>query len=192
MASGYFSPLAIGLADGPAITAAAATSCLPVTGKFTFPPNSLSAGSIIRVTAQGRISNAVTTPGTARLDVRLNNLVILDTGALTLNQVAKTNLPWWFDCIIACRVPGVIGTSSFFGFGRFQSEAIVGSPLASVGGSGSLLSAMAAGPETAPAPTLLVDTTVANPFDMFFTQTVTTGSFTVHNFLMETGSLALT
>lgn len=189
MAGGYMSPIAIATADGPTLTAASAASCLPVTAYFTFPPNGLIAGSLLRITAQGRISNVVTTPGTARLDIRLGGTVIFDTGALTLNQVAKTTLPWWFDAMIVCRAVGASG--NFFGFGRFHSEAIVGSPLASAGGSGSLISAVSGGPDTAPAVGGSVNTTVANIFDCFFTQTVATGSFTVHNFMLETGAIAL-
>jgi hypothetical protein len=189
MGIGYWSPLPITLADGPTLTAAAAASCLPVTTKCTFSPNAIVPGSVIRITANGRISNPITTPGTARLDVRIGNLVALDTGALILNQVAKTTLPWWFDGVIICRQSGPIGTALMFGFGRFQSESIVGSPLASVGGSGSLLSDMAAGPETAPATTALIDTTVSNTFDCFWTQTVV-ASFTVHSFIADTFNIA--
>jgi hypothetical protein len=189
MASGFWSPVAIASADGPTLTAAAAATCLPVTAKFTFPPNTFTPGSMMRITAQGRISNVVTTPGTARLDIRLGT-VIFDTGALALNVVAKTTLPWWFECLITCRAVGT--ASNFFGFGRFQSEAIVGSGLASAGGAGALISSVSGGPETAPAVGSNVDTTAALAFDMFFTQTVATGSFTVHQFVLETGSVALT
>jgi len=190
MASGFFSPVSIGTGDGPTLTAASAATCLPVSAKFTFPPNSIVQGSLLKISAQGRISNAVTTPGTARLDVRLGGTVIFDTGALALNAVAKTTLPWWFEAVIVCRANGTTG--NFFGFGRFQSESVVGSGLASAGGSGSLISAVSGGPETAPAVGGSVDLTVAAAFDVFFTQTVATGSFTVHNFLLETGSIATT
>lgn len=189
MASGYVAPLAIAAADGPTLTAAAAASCLPVTAKFTFPPNSFAVGSGIRITAAGRISNVVTTPGTARLDVRLGGTVIFDTGALALNTVAKTTLPWLFNGFITCRAVGATG--NFFGLGRFQSEAIVGSPLANAGGAGALLSSVSGGPETAPTVGGNVDLTVANSFDMFFTQTVATGSFTVHQLLLESFAVAL-
>jgi hypothetical protein len=189
MASGYWSPVAIASADGPAATAAAATSVLPVSSLFTFPPNSFVVGSAMRITAQGRISNVITSPGTARLDVRLGGTVIFDTGPLALNAVAKTTLPWWFDALIVCRAVGATG--NFFGFGRLQSESIVGSPLASTGGSGSLISAVSGGPETAPAVGGSVNTTVSNLFDFQFTQTLTTGSFTVHNFILETGTVAM-
>jgi hypothetical protein len=189
MAAGFRSILQVAGADGPPITVASAASCLPVTAKYTFPPNAFVIPSTLRIHANGRISNVVTTPGTARIDIRLGGTVIFDTGALILNQVAKVTLPWWFDCYLTCRAIGA--TANFMGMGRFQSEAIVGSPLASVGGSGSLLSAVSGGPETAPAVGGNVDITIANAFDMFFTQTVTTGSFTVHQLFLEGLGLAI-
>lgn len=191
MASGVWTPLAVATGDGPAVTATGGLTCLPVTAKYTFAPNVLGVGTCLRITAQGRISNVITTPGTARLDVRLGGTVMFDTGALILNQVAKTTLPWWLDCMLIVRAVGSSTSANAFGFGRFQSEAIVGSPLASIGGSGSLLSAASAGPETAPAVGAGFDSTISNTFDMFFTQTVTTGTFTVHNLVLESGSVAL-
>src|SRR5580765_6891942 len=140
MASGFSTPQAIAVADGPTLTAAAAASCLPVTAKVTFPPNAFNLGSVMRIYASGRISNAVTTPGTARLDVRMGaagSTVIYDTGALTLNQVVKATLPWEFIATLTCRAVGATG--NFWGGGRFQAESVVGSPLPTVGGSGALM-----------------------------------------------------
>lgn len=180
MPGGFFQIQAVAVADGPTLTAAAAATCLPVTAKYTFAPNSLVQGSVIRIDAQGRISNVVTTPGTARLDVRLGGTIIYDTGALTLNQVVKTTLPWSFNVTLVCRAVGASG--NFFGLGRFKAESIVGSPLPTVGGSGDLMV-----PTGVTAVGGAVDLTVANTFDLFFTQTVGTGSFTVHNLVMESG-----
>jgi hypothetical protein len=55
MASGFPAVVAIASADGPPITAAAATSCLPVTGRFTFPPNAFAVGSAMHIHASGRM-----------------------------------------------------------------------------------------------------------------------------------------
>ena len=190
MASGYLAPLAIGTGDGPTLTAAAAATCLPVTAKMTFPPNSIQVGSTFRITAQGRISCVVTTPGTARFDIRLGSTVIFDTGALNLNIVAKTTLPWWLDIFLTCRTAGSSG--NFFGFGKWTSEAYINTAVATTGPApGSVISSVSGGPETAPAVGSNVDLTASNTFDMFFTQTVATGSFTVHNFMLESAGLAL-
>jgi hypothetical protein len=161
---------------------------LPVTAKFTFPQNAFAVGSALRIHASGRISNAVTTPGTARLDIRMGasgTTVVYDTGALTLNQVAKATLPWVFNGWLTCRAVGTSG--NFWGVGSFEAESIVGSPLPTVGGSGGLIV-----PTGVTAIGANVDLTVANVFDFFFTQTVATGSFTVHQFILETLGVALT
>lgn len=189
MASGYWAPLAIASADGPTLTAAASATCLPVTALYTFSPNAFVVGGTLRVRAAGRISCVVTTPGTARIDIRLGGTVIFDTGPLNLNTTAKTTVPWWFDCDMTCRAVGAAG--NFFSFGMFTSSAIIGSPAATAGGNGGLVSAVSGGPATAPAVGGNINTTISNTFDCFFTQTVATGSFTVHNFVMEAGAVAV-
>ncbi len=188
MAAGLWTPLAIAVGDGPAVTTTTASTCLPVTAKYTFPPNSIVVGTVLHVLAWGRMSNVVTTPGTARFDVRLGGTVCFDSGAMTLNAVVKTTLPWRLEIEMICRAQGSGTSANLFGFSVFEAENIVGSPLASVGGSGGLLSASASGPETAPAVGGGFDSTIANTFDLFFTQTVTTGTMTVHNFRLSSAS----
>lgn len=191
MASGYWSPLAVGVADGPTLTAASAATCLPVSAKYTFPPNSIQQGTCLRVWAQGRISCVVTTPGTARFDLRLASTVIFDSGAMNLNTTAQTTVPWWLNIVLTCRTSGSSG--NFFGFSDFASVAVVGSASVTTGGNNELISSVSGGPGSAPAVTPAggVDLTVSNTFDMFFTQTVATGSLTVHNFVLESGSVFL-
>ena len=80
--------------DGPALTAAAAASCVPTYFPTTLPAGYWQIGRIWRLTMSGRISNVITTPGTARWDVRLGGIVAFDTLAMPLNIVAKTNVSW--------------------------------------------------------------------------------------------------
>lgn len=189
MASGYWSPLAIATADGPTLTAAAAATCLPVTALYTFPPNAIGVGTMLHVRASGRMSCVITTPGTARFDLRLGGTVIFDTGALPMNVVAKTTVPFWLEVFVTCRSTGA--SPSFFGSGALLTEALLGG-LPSASGDGSFyLSAVAAGADSAPVVVSAGNTTVANAFDMFFTQTVATGSVTVHQFSLSSGSVAL-
>lgn len=172
-----------GTTDGPTLTAAAAASCIPTNSKIVLPNNYFFVGKKLRIVMQGRISNAVTTPGTARFDVRMGTAgttVVFDTGAMNLNVVAKTNVPWWLEIVLPCRAVGTGTSSNFFGFGEFQSEAVVGSPVNTAGGNGALIV-----PVGAPAVGGGFDNTVANVIDMFFTQTVATGSMTVHNYQIE-------
>lgn len=167
-------------ADGTAITAAAAASCIHASAKYTLPPNFFSVGKMLRLKAQGRISNVVTTPGTARFDLRFGSTVVWDSGALNLNIVAKTNVPWDLEVLLRCTAIGQSTSALLIGIGRFQSEAVIASPLSSVGGNGSLLC-----PVGAPAVGTGFDSTLSQAIDLFFTQTVATGSLTVHNYQIE-------
>lgn len=167
--------------DGPTLTAAAAASCIPTQSKTTLAPNFFrEIGKMIRIVAQGRISCVVTTPGTARFDVRFGSTVVFDTGALNLNTVAKTTVPWWLEIELACRAVGNSTSANLMGFARFQSEAVVGAAANSAGGNGSLLA-----PVGAPAVGGGFDSTASQAVDMFFTQTVATGSLTLHQYRLE-------
>ena len=172
-----------GTVDGPTLTAAAAASCIPTASRIILPNNFFYVGRQMKIVMHGRISCAVTTPGTARLDVRMGpsgTIVVFDTGALNLNIVAKTTVPFLWECWLTCRAVGVTTSSNFMGISQFTSEAIIASPVNSVGGNGGLLA-----PVGAPAVGGGFDTTAANALDVFFTQTVATGSFTVHGYRVD-------
>jgi hypothetical protein len=162
--------------DGPTLSAAAAATMLPASARFTFPANLLKVGDVFRVTAAGRISNVVTTPGTARFDFRVGAAVVWDSQAMALNAVAKTNVAWWLDLMLTVRAVGSGTNATIIGVGSWTSESVVGSPLPSAGGAGTLIT------PAAPAVGTGFDSTVSNVFDMFFTQTVATGSLTLHEF----------
>ncbi len=165
--------------DGPAIIAAAATSALPTSAKITLPNGFFSSiGDQFRLYASGRISCAVTTPGTARFDLRLGGVVAFDSQAMPLNIVAKTNVAWLLDVILTVRSLGSGTAATLMSQGKWVSEAIVGSPAASVGGAGEFLVPY----NVAPAPGTGFDSTSALAVDVFFTQTVATGSMTLHQF----------
>jgi hypothetical protein len=169
------------MTDGSPLTAAAAASCIPPECKITLPNNYWDRGKQWRVRASGRISCAVTTPGTARLDLRLGSVVAFDSLAINLNIVAKTNVHWWLDVKLTCRAVGNGTVTQLFPNGIFGSEAVVGSPLPTAGGSGVVFLPY----NTAPALGTGFDNTLANTVDMFFTQTVATGSFTLHDYMIE-------
>lgn len=169
--------------DGPTLTAAAAASCIPPAAKITLPNNFFYIGRKIKLTLQGRIS-CVATPGTARFDIRLGGVaagnVVWDSGALNLNVAGKANVPWWFEADLICRSIGTVAATTLFGFGSFTSEAVVGSPANTAGGNGSLTC-----PVGAPAVGTGFDSTAALTVDVFFTQTLATGSLTVHEYTFE-------
>jgi hypothetical protein len=175
--------IVVGATDGPTLTAAARASCIPVANRIVLPNNSFYIGRAIKIVMNGRISCAVTTPGTARFDVCLGSAgttVVFDTLALNLNIVAKTTVPWYLELLLVCRAVGTGTSTTLFPRGVFTSEAVVGSPLPSVGGNGSLMV-----PVGTPAVGAGFDNTAASALDVFFTQTVATGSMTVHNYQVD-------
>ena len=167
-------------ADGPTLTAAATASAIPTDCVITLPNNFWYIGRMLKITAQGRISCVVTTPGTARFDIRIAAVTAFDTGALNLNTTAKTNVPFWLEILLTCRAIGSGTSANLMGMATFQSEAVVGSPANTAGGNGCLLA-----PVGAPAVGTGFDSTLANTLDMRFTQTVATGSMTVHMYKVE-------
>jgi hypothetical protein len=168
-------------ADGPALTAAAAASCLPTPAVITLPNNYFYIGRKLRIRASGRISCVVTTPGTARYDVRLGGTVVFDSNAMNLNIVAKTNVNWWLEVELTCRAIGSGSLTTFLGQGIWGSEAVIASPLPTVGGSGVFTLPYNA----APAVGTGVNNQSALSVDLFFTQTVATGSMTLHEYSLE-------
>lgn len=177
----WTNPLVSALVDGATITSTSAASCLPTPGKFTLPTNFFYPGKQLRITASGRISCAVTTPGTARYDVRFGATVVFDGLAVPLNIVAKTAVGWWLEILLTCRTIGNSTAATVIGQGKWTSEAVVGSPLPSVGGNGVIMLPF----NTAPAVGTGFDSTGTQAVDMFFTQTVGTGSMTLHQYLLE-------
>jgi hypothetical protein len=175
-----FVPLVIASSDGPTLTAAAAASCIPTASRLILPNNYWTVGKQWLVKMHGRVSCAVTTPGTFRIDFRTGpsgTIIAFDSGALNLNVVAKTTVPWKFEVMMTCRAVGSGTATNLFSLGHWTSEAVVGAPLPSAGGNGELLC-----PVGTPAVGTGFDNTAANAVDWFFTQTVATGSFTMHGY----------
>jgi hypothetical protein len=166
--------------DGPTLTAAARASCIPTADRIVLASHYFYPGKALRFTLGGRISCVVTTPGTARFDIcagSAGTTIVFDTGALNLNVVAKTTVPWWLDVVLTCRAAGASTLTTFFPEGIFQSEAVVGSPLPAAGGNGSLLV-----PVGTPAVGAGCDNTAASILDCFYTNTVATASLIVHTY----------
>lgn len=167
--------------DGPVLTAAAAASCVPTYVPTTLPAGHFQIGRMWRLSMSGRISCVVTTPGTARFDMRLGGIVAFDTLAMPLNIVAKTNVPWYLEVLLTCRAVGSGSQANILGQGRFLSEAVIASPLPTAGGIGELMVPH----NTAPVVGTGFNSQSALTLDFFFTQTVATGSLTVHQLLLE-------
>lgn len=167
--------------DGTALTAAAAASLLQgataTRALYTFPANFFEVNRVIQIDATGRISCAVTTPGTARFDIRLGGTNVWDSLAMNLNIVAKTNVHWHLRVQLYVQAAGNGTTATLFpGECFWRSEAVIASPLPTVGGSGIFLLPY----NTAPVVGAGFNSTVSQQLDLFFTQTVATGSVQLH------------
>ena len=163
--------------DGAAITAASATSMLPAAAKYTLPANYFLIGRKLQIKASGRISSVITTPGTARFDVRFGATVVFDGLAILLDSVAAhTNVGWMLDIELTCRAIG--SSANLMGAGTWTCEDILGVPASAPKG---VLAAMLPW-NTAPAVGNNFDSTATQVVDLFFTQTVATGSVTLHQF----------
>jgi hypothetical protein len=169
--------------DGPTLTAAAAASCIPAEAKIVLPV-SWSIGKALRISASGRISSVITTPGTARFDVRLGTgIVVWDSLAMLLDTVAAhTNVPWRLQIDLVCTAIGSSPNALLEGSGEFICEDLLGTPATAPKGSLTALLPWNTAPGTTGAG---FDSTLQNFFDMFFTQTVATGSMTMHRLLVE-------
>lgn len=171
--------------DGPTLTAAAEALCIRHECLHVFPPGFFEVGVSLRVRMQGIISCAVTTPGTAKFKIQIGAATAFDGGAMPLNIVAKTNVPWLYEALLTCReVGGTVATNDvkLWSAGRFESEAVVGSPLPTVGGSGVLLLPFNA------SPSLMAtgfDNQNANQFAVLYTPSLATASMTVQQFSLE-------
>lgn len=181
MSIGFWETLASINGDGTALTAAARASLTQgasaTMGRFTMPANKMKVGDQIHMRAHGRISCAVTTPGSARFDLSIAGTANFDTLAMNLNTTAQTTVPWWLEAWGTVRAVGT--TANIFWAGLTASTAYLNT------------AAVATGPwtgvvtvpfNTAPAVGANFDSTITTLWDLNFTQTVATGSCTLHQY----------
>lgn len=169
---GYVNELVSAQSDGTALTnTTTATSILPSAARILLPGSFLSwIGQELIIEASGRISTVVTTPGTLTFTVRIGPTAAIACAvspAFALNIVAKTNVTWNLKWALTLRSVGVTTAATFMHTGFWISEAVIGSPLPTVGGSG-ILSI----PASAPAVGTGFDSTVNNILDLFATWSV--------------------
>jgi hypothetical protein len=178
----WINPLIVATSDGPSLVNGNAASCLPSSAKCTLPNNFFYPGKQLRITATGRISCVNSAPGSARYDIRFGNVVVFDGGAVTLNPAGpKTNVGWWLDVLLTCRTIGTGAAATVIGQGRWTSEAGLGSQPPSVGSNAVFMLPVSTAPAAGPG----FDSTAAQPVDLFFTQTSSSGSMTLHQYLLE-------
>jgi hypothetical protein len=167
--------------DGPTLTAAAAASCVPTYFPTILPAGYWQIGRIWRVTITGRLSVAVTTPGTLRWDVRLASSVVADTLAVLGNIVAKTNVNFYLEGLLTCRAVGSGTSANLMNQWRLTTEAIINTAAPTTGPGGGYSLPW----NTAPVVGGGFNSQGSLALDIFFTQTVATGSMTVHQAIIE-------
>ena len=125
--------------DGAALTnTVTATSILNVNERWQKPNNFADKlGKRFWGIVHGRMSTVITTPGTLTLDFMIGAIAAFSTGAVSLNIVSKVNVPWVWEFYLEYAVLG--SAAALQGWSRLTSEAIIGSPLPTVGGNGVLL-----------------------------------------------------
>ena len=167
MGRNYFSePLISQTVDGTALTASTTpTSILAPSAVYTLPANFFEVGRKLRIRASGRVTNIVTTPGTLTLDVRFTGgIIVANGGAMSLNIVAKTNVPWDLEWDLLCRAIGSGTSANLMHQGRWTSESVIGSGVPTAGGAG-----VAMLPNAAPAVGTGFSSVAATTVDLFAT-----------------------
>jgi hypothetical protein len=132
---GYRSTLVEAQVDGTALSnSTAETSILPAGAKITLPSGYVNrVGKALYVTASGRISTVVTTPGTLTLKFKLGSVAVATSQAFALNVVAKTNVAWFLELYLVARSVGASTSATLFPQGFWVSEANVGAPVPATG-----------------------------------------------------------
>lgn len=169
--------------DGPALSATVTqASIIPPDSQLVLPGNYFQIGTCLKITAQGRVSNVVTTPGTLLFQVLFGATAVFNNAAaaMNLNVVAKTNVTWWLEILMTCRAIGA--TANLMGIGQWTSESVVGAPANTAGGAGSLFI-----PPSAPAVGSNFDSRVAQTVDLQAKFSVATAgtSLQVHEYKVE-------
>lgn len=146
-----------------------ATSLLATADKITLPNNFFEPGKVIRVTATGRLSNIVTTPGTLTLDLRLGAVIAFNGGAMQLSTTAHTTVPFWWQALLTCRAEGNSTSANLIGQAVMFSQAVSVSAADPTSGHSLLLN-----PNSTPAAGTGFDSTASQTVDLF-------GTFSIAN-----------
>lgn len=154
---------------GPTLTAAATASCIPTDCVYSFPGQTFDAvGKRFRVEIGGKITTAVTTPGTIKFGVYLGGTLVWDGVAISAMDTAGfANVPWRLSVDLTCQVVGAVAT--FLGVGVLTSAVLTK-------GSEALPY------RTAPAAGSTVDATGALAVDVKYTPSLGTTSLTVNEY----------
>lgn len=141
-----------------------AKTVIPPICLFQLPPNYLYVGKSFRTRVTGSISNIVTTPGTITLQINMGAIAAWSSGALQLNAIAHTTLPFELDVIWTVRAIGNATSANVIGQGTVRGIMFTNTAgqVDSVNGIPTLVV-----PATAPAVGTGFDSTIAQTLDFF-------------------------
>lgn len=124
--------------NGTALASSTAQTSLlaGITGRMPYLPAGYfeREGKPLWLRAYGRMSTVVTTPGTLDITFRLGSVDIFDSGAMTLNIVAQTNVLWILDVMMFARALGTSTSANVAPAGGFTSGAVIGAAAVGTGG----------------------------------------------------------
>lgn len=113
--------------------------------------------------------------------MRLGGVVASDTLAVLGNIVAKTNVGFVLTGLLTCRAVGSGTSANILNQWTLMTEAIIATAIPTTGPGGGYALPW----DTAPVVGTGFNSQSALTLDLFFTQTVATGSMTVHQALIE-------
>lgn len=167
--------------DGAAVTAAAEATLVPI---YTLPANYLYPGRTMKWTVMGRLSSAITTPGTFTFKLSysatgLGAVAVLTSGAFAPDPTAAaTNLTFMAEFWAVCRASGTSG--SLMGWGRIDWPDYDDATTTTIVGNLGMIVAPVSAPAVA-----TVDTTVARSLNPTYTPSLATASMTCHAAILE-------
>jgi hypothetical protein len=172
--------LASAQVDGGALSASVAqTTLLPPTALVTLAPNYLLIGRTLRITASGRMSTVVTTPGTFTFFVKIGSVNVATSPAFALQTTAQTNDTWRLEWLLTTRAIGSGTNANIMHTGYWCSLAAAGST------SPNAITLLI--PLTAPAVGTGFDSTISNIVDFQGQWSVNNAanSITLHQYTLE-------
>ncbi len=173
---GWREVLSTTVADGTAVTAAATETIL--VPDYSIPAGYLDQGRTLKYSLFGRMSSAITTPGTFTFRLRWGGaagVVLAASGAIAPDTAAAaTNVAWTMQFYMVCRSIGTSGTAMAWGMGWLNDV------IATTAG---LSAQMAVFPDAAAVAT--IDTTIAKALSPTVTNSLGTASVQCHHALLE-------
>jgi len=188
MSVGYWETLITQAKDGPTLASNnSKLSCLDATALYTMAPNRLKVGDVLSVRASGRISTAVTTPGTSQWFLTTaaapTGIKIFDTLALSGNTTVQTTVPWWLEAEGVVRAIGSGTSANIFWGGLVASTAFIATVAVATG---PYTGVVAVPFNTAPVTGTGFDSTISNIIDFgFLNSAAATSSMICHNYSLS-------